>query len=53
MMIRIAANFNEKCLKNSVFLNCNKAYKELRWKKKISLNQGIKKTLKWYLQNNK
>tara|TARA_B100001093_G_scaffold520484_1_gene616559 strand:+ start:406 stop:1392 length:987 start_codon:yes stop_codon:yes gene_type:complete len=51
--IDVYNDLSKKSLKNSVFLNCNKAYKELRWKKKISLNQGIKKTLKWYLQNNK
>ena len=51
--INIYNDFSKKSLKNSVFLNCNKAYKELRWKKKISLDQGIKKTLKWYLQNKK
>lgn len=51
--VDIYNDLSKKSLKNSVFLNCNKAYKELRWKKKISLDQGIKKTLKWYLQNKK
>jgi GDP-L-fucose synthase len=50
--ITIYNDISKKSLENSVFLNCNKAYKELGWKKKISLEQGIKKTLKWYLKNN-
>tara|TARA_B100000989_G_scaffold299059_1_gene292683 strand:- start:14068 stop:15054 length:987 start_codon:yes stop_codon:yes gene_type:complete len=51
--IKIYNDLSKKSLKNSVFLNCNKAYKELGWKKQVSLSQGIKKTLKWYLENYK
>ena len=32
-------------------LNSKKIFKELKWKAKINLNQGIKETLKWYLNN--
>lgn len=49
--LQIVNDLTKKSLKNSVFLNCNKAYREIKWKKKISLDQGIKKTLKWYLEN--
>ncbi len=49
--ININHDLTKKSLKNSVFLNCNKAYKELKWRKKISLDHGIKKTLRWYLKN--
>ena len=32
-------------------LNCKKITRELRWKPKIKFEQGIKDTIKWYLQN--
>lgn len=31
--------------------NYDKAYKKLNWKPKISINDGIKKTKEWYLNN--
>ncbi len=49
--LKIVNDLTKKSLKNSVFLNCNKAYREIKWRRKISLDQGIKKTLKWYLKN--
>ena len=35
----------------SLCLNCDKAEKIYGWKKKISLDEGIKKTLAWYEKN--
>ncbi len=32
-------------------LNSNKIKKQLRWKPKINLNQGISKTVDWYIKN--
>ncbi len=32
-------------------LNSNKIKRELKWKPKINLNQGISKTLDWYINN--
>ncbi len=49
--LKIVNDLTKKSLKNSVFLNCSKARKEIKWKRKISLDQGIEKTLKWYLKN--
>jgi len=49
--LKIINDLSKKSLKNSVFLNCTKALREIKWKKKVSLDQGIKKTLKWYLKN--
>ena len=49
--LKIVNDFTKKSLKNNVFLNCNKASKEIKWKRKISLDKGIRKTLKWYLKN--
>ena len=34
-------------------LNCNKIKKKLKWKPKINLNQGISKTVDWYIKNQK
>ena len=32
-------------------LNSNKIKKKLKWKPKINLNQGISKTVDWYIKN--
>ena len=32
-------------------LNSNKIVKELKWKRKINIDQGLKETVKWYLGN--
>jgi len=32
-------------------LNSNKLKKKLRWKPKVSFNEGIKRTIKWYVNN--
>jgi GDP-L-fucose synthase len=32
-------------------LNCDKAYKALKWEPKVSLRQGLKHTLEWYREN--
>ena len=34
-------------------LNCSKIKKKLKWKPKINLNQGISKTVDWYIKNQK
>ena len=34
-------------------LNSNKIKKQLKWKPKINLNQGISKTVDWYIKNQK
>ncbi len=34
-------------------LNCSKIKKKLKWKPKINLNQGITKTVDWYIKNQK
>ncbi len=49
--LKIINDLTKKSLKNTVFLNCDKAHKEIKWKRKVSLDEGIKKTLKWYLKN--
>ena len=32
-------------------LNSKKTQKELKWKSKISFDQGLRQTIKWYLDN--
>jgi len=32
-------------------LNSNKLVKELNWKKKIKIEEGLKKTVNWYIEN--
>ena len=34
-------------------LNSRKINKKLKWKPKISLNDGLKKTVNWYFNNKK
>ena len=46
-------DLTKKSLRTFICLNCYKAKKELRWYPKISLENGIKKTIDWYLKNKK
>ena len=32
-------------------LNSNKIIKELKWKRKIKIDEGLNQTVKWYLEN--
>ena len=32
-------------------LDCKKIHKELKWKSKIDLNEGLSNTFQWYLNN--
>ena len=44
-------DLTKKSLKTFVCLNCQKAKKEFQWFPKISLENGINKTIDWYLKN--
>ena len=44
-------DLTKKSLNTYVCLNCNKAKKHIKWSPKISLVNGIKKTLTWYQEN--
>ena len=65
-ILKIAKNFNRIGNKTKIrfvkdrpghdlryALNSNKIKKELKWKPKISINKGLRKTFLWYLQNEK
>ena len=51
--IPIKHDLSKKSLKTRIILDCSKAKKELGWFPKVSLKKGIKKTIKWYLKNQK
>ena len=44
-------DLTKKSLKTFVCLNCHKAKNEFQWFPKVSLENGIKKTIDWYLKN--
>ena len=47
-------NTSERLGKDRIyFLNSNKLRKELNWRSKVNLDEGIKKTLVWFNQNKK
>jgi|TARA_B110001450_G_scaffold256806_1_gene288839 nucleoside-diphosphate-sugar epimerase len=49
--IIIKNDLSKISLTTKVYLDCKKAKKEIKWVPKVSLESGIKKTLKWYLAN--
>ena len=49
--ITIKTDLSKPSIKTSLFLNCKLAERELDWKPKFSLEDGIEKTLKWYKTN--
>ena len=40
----------KKSLRTFICLNCSKAKNELQWFPRVKLEEGIKKTIKWYLK---
>ena len=44
-------DLTKKTLQTSICLNCYKAKKELEWFPKVSLKDGIKRTIDWYFKN--
>jgi GDP-L-fucose synthase len=49
--IKIKHDLTKPSINTSLSLNCSKAKKLLKWSRRISLNQGILKTLNWYKKN--
>jgi GDP-L-fucose synthase len=49
--IKVLNDNTKKTLRTSICLDTTKAKKELNWFPKISLNNGIKTTVDWYLRN--
>ena len=44
-------DLSKPTLPTSLFLDCEKAEKQLGWKPKYSLEEGLKKTIEWYREN--
>jgi len=49
--IEMVHDLSKPTIPTSLFLNCNKAKELLGWEVKVDLDEGIKKTLKWYKEN--
>lgn len=49
--IKIIYDVNKPTLKTNIVLNCHKAKKELGWSPKTTLDQGIVKSINWYIKN--
>jgi nucleoside-diphosphate-sugar epimerase len=49
--ISIKHDLTMPTIPTSLFLNCNKAKKDLGWEARIDLDSGIIKTIEWYNQN--
>jgi nucleoside-diphosphate-sugar epimerase len=49
--LAIEHDLKQPTIKTSLFLNCSLAEKELGWKPRTSLDDGIKKTLAWWQDN--
>ena len=49
--IKVINDTTKKTLNTYICLNTTKAKKELNWSAKTSLEDGIKKTVNWYIKN--
>jgi len=49
--LEILHDLSKPTIKTSLYLNCTKAKNEIGWEPKISLKEGIKRTLEWYREN--
>jgi GDP-L-fucose synthase len=50
-VLTIKHDLSKPTIKTSLFLDCTKAAAELGWTPKISLDEGIRRTLTWYREN--
>jgi len=49
--LQIEHDLSKPSVPTSLYLNCNRAKNIFGWTPKVSLEEGIKKTLEWYNQN--
>ena len=49
--IKLKFNKSKPTIPFNLYLNCNKAKKELNWAPKTDINFGIRKTIKWWENN--
>ena len=44
-------DLSKPSIKTNILINSSKAYKELKWKPRFSIDMAIKKTITWYKNN--
>ena len=49
--LEVSHDLTQPSIPTSLFLDCDKAFRELDWKPKIDLAEGIRLTLEWYKEN--
>ncbi|HEV8014404.1 MAG TPA: NAD(P)-dependent oxidoreductase [Stellaceae bacterium] len=49
--LKIEHDLSQPSIKTSLFLDCGKALRELGWRRAVSLDDGIARTLDWWRQN--
>jgi nucleoside-diphosphate-sugar epimerase len=49
--LEVEHDLTKPCVKTGLCLDSAKAQKEIGWSPKVSLGEGIEKTLKWYQEN--
>ena len=49
--LTIKHDLSKPTIPTSLFLDCTKAKELLNWQPKVDIDEGIKKTLKWYKEN--
>lgn len=49
--LTVKHDLSKPTIKTSLFLDCTKAFKEIGWSPKISLDEGIAMTIRWYKEN--
>ena len=50
--LKIIYEINQPTLKTNIVLDCSKAQKDFNWKPKTSLEEGIVKSINWYIKKN-
>jgi GDP-L-fucose synthase len=50
--LKIVYEINQPTLKTNIVLDCSKAQKDFNWKPKTSLEEGIVKSINWYIKKN-
>ena len=49
--IKITHDLLKPTIPINILVNSSKAKKELMWKPKVNLDEGIRSTIKWFLKN--
>jgi len=49
--LQIEHDLSQPTIKTSLFLNCDKASKEINWQPKVDMTDGINRTVSWWREN--